>query len=96
MRAVAARGSKQSLVNPEPLLGLGCPAVVSMVNVAQLAERRVVGPDVAGSIPVIHPKLRLLLWRSRAFSVAATVKSRVVPSDGDSGRWNFLTPRTSK
>ena len=33
-----------------------------MVGVAQLAERRVVAPEAAGSIPATHPDLDLRFW----------------------------------
>jgi hypothetical protein len=39
-----------------------------MVGVAQLAERWLVEPDVAGSSPVVHPIARSDLVSDRAFS----------------------------
>lgn len=46
------------------LCSLGC-TVVSMVGVAQLVERWLVEPDVAGSSPVVHPTNFALGFRVR-------------------------------
>src|ERR1700688_902234 len=49
---------------------VNCPLLNPLVGVAQLVERRSVAPNVAGSIPVAHPRYihRLPFTRGSIFS----------------------------
>ena len=51
--------------------------MIKMVSVAQLAERQIVVLDVAGSSPVIHPKVDFFrLWRKNHSAFTAVKRSQ--------------------
>ena len=46
-----------------------------MVGVAQSVERRIVAPEVVGSIPIVHPMLMLVIVIKKLLKIEPPIES---------------------